>query len=544
MDEANTFCAGTGPDGNRCICRRHVPKAKKDVDNPDICKNCNHIESAHPVASTPRLDISSYVKDLRDAGKVKAGPSSTSQLKATVSDAEAETSAGLRPKKWKVDSTSKTDTEPGLPASKKAKGKTRAVSTSGKPVQVQRLIFVPDGLYTVTDQTQNSKGNLNRTTLSPEYIDHLLEFCFAKLSQPSEPLVFHQGDSNAQICDIVKAHFRRPIEWLETHPYKPERNAGLDVQRQLWRLCIKTQRTIGLSYDPFPNGAKLHNRSLIIVSKQRIPEERYRDWDAPEPVTGSSDYELSTDDSESDDAPKKGKNGKYPLYSRFTLARLISGVLVAVKKEGGGSGLIRKVGGRSTRMSTGTIEWNHILDSDEDDLPATLLPMASAEALSTEGAAASSVAGSSSSMGAAPPVPSTSMASSSSPLFTSFTFPEPEPEVEDPFEDPFANDISTFFTTSGPNASPNNSRWAAAVAIAASTGLPASASSSTAALAGTAMGTSRKLEGIVELPGEGGLAQTQCCASAGDGFGDNMTTDPSHMARGHNRAAQRIGIGV
>jgi hypothetical protein len=264
----------------------------------------------------------------------------------------------------------------------------RAVSTSGKPVQVQRLIFVPDGLvrcksiqYTVTDQTQNSKGNPNRTTLSPEYIDHLLEFGLAKLSQPSEPLIFHQGDSNAQICDIVKTHFRRPIEWLETHPYKPERNAGLDVQHQLWRLCIKTQRTIGLSYDPFPNGAKLHNvcapagrpvdqRSLIIsardfdthvlksnnlipVSKQRIPEERYRDWDAPEPVTGSSDYELSTDDSESDNTPKKGKNGEYPFCSRFTRARLISRVLVAVKKEGGGSGLVRKVGGRSTRMSTG-----------------------------------------------------------------------------------------------------------------------------------------------------------------------------------------------
>ncbi|KAF8208236.1 hypothetical protein K438DRAFT_2013029 [Mycena galopus ATCC 62051] len=277
------------------------------------------------------------------------------------------------------------------------------------------------------------------------------------------------------------------------HPYKPKRNAGLDVQRQLWRLCIKTQHTLGLPYDPFPNGVKLHNvcapacqpvdqRSLIIVSKQRIPEERYCDWDTPELVTGSSNYELSTDYSESDDAPKKGKNGKYPLYSHFTLARLISGVLVAVKKEGGGSGLICKVGGWSTRMSTSTIEWNHILDSDENDLPAMLLPMASAEASSTEGAAASSVAGSSSSMAAAPPVPSTSMALSSGPLFTSFTSPEPEPEVEDPFEDPFANDISTFFTTSGPNASPNNSRWAAAVAIAASTGLPASASSSTAAL--------------------------------------------------------------
>ncbi|KAJ7804241.1 hypothetical protein B0H14DRAFT_3775343 [Mycena olivaceomarginata] len=464
---------------------------------------------------TPRLDISSYVKDLRDAGKVKAGPSSTSQLKATVSDAEAETSAGLRPKKGRQTQRPRRTPNPDSPQVKRPKARLalkisfqcqylistselqRAVSTSGKPVQVQRLIFVPDGLYTVTDQTQNSKGNPNRTTLSPEYIDHLLEFGLAKLSQPSEPLIFHQGDSNAQICDIVKTHFRRPIEWLETHPYKPERNAGLDVQHQLWRLCIKTQRTIGLSYDPFPNGAKLHNvcapagrpvdqRSLIIISKQRIPEERYRDWDAPEPVTGSSDYELSTDDSESDNTPKKGKNGEYPFCSRFTRARLISRVLVAVKKEGGGSGLVRKVGGRSTRMSTGTIEWNHILDSDEDVFPATLLPMASAEASSTVGAAVSSVAGSSSSssMAAAPPVPSTSMASSSGPLFTSFTSPSPSPEVEDPFEDPFANDISTFFTTSnsGPNASPNNSRWAAAVATAASTSLPMSASSSTAAL--------------------------------------------------------------
>lgn len=121
MEDKTTFCAGTGPDGNPCICRRCVPKTNKDPDDPDICKNCSHMESAHPTTAAARMDITSYVKDLRNAGKVKAGPSSSSQLKTSLSDAEAETSSGLRPntKKRKSTGASKTDSEPEL---KKSKG--------------------------------------------------------------------------------------------------------------------------------------------------------------------------------------------------------------------------------------------------------------------------------------------------------------------------------------------------------------------------------------------------------------------------------------
>ncbi|KAJ6599650.1 hypothetical protein B0H10DRAFT_2441204 [Mycena sp. CBHHK59/15] len=282
------------------------------------------------------------------------------------------------------------------------------------------------------------------------------------------------------------------------HPYRPEQDADHAVQHQLWRLCIKSQHTLLLSYEPLPTGAVLHNvcapagrpidqRTLIITSKRRIPEERYRAWDE-ESADESSDYELSSncgdDDGALDFSPKKGKGKK-----------------VVVKKEpASGSTVDSKASGISTRLSTGTIEWNpmYIADSDEEDLPASLLPISSTSA-ATEPTTSNAIAGPSSSTDstfAGASTPSTAVGSSSSastsaggsasPLFTSMNSPSPSPELEDPF----ANDASTFFTTGGPNASPNNSRWAAAVAAAAAGASSSTSTSSTAAF-GTFPGSVR-----------------------------------------------------
>jgi hypothetical protein len=79
-----------------------------------LCKNCDHIESAHP---EPKPSIGAFVKGFRNAGKL--GVASSSSGKASREEAEAETSAGLRPKKRKSDST--TDTEPP-PTKKTNKG--------------------------------------------------------------------------------------------------------------------------------------------------------------------------------------------------------------------------------------------------------------------------------------------------------------------------------------------------------------------------------------------------------------------------------------
>ncbi|KAJ7865733.1 hypothetical protein B0H14DRAFT_3442758 [Mycena olivaceomarginata] len=100
-----TLCRRRDADGNQCICMRAKETYIEEETSRVLCKNCDHIESAHP---EPKPTIGAFVKGFRDAGKL--GVASSSSVKASREEAEAETSAGLRPKKRKSDST--TDTEP------------------------------------------------------------------------------------------------------------------------------------------------------------------------------------------------------------------------------------------------------------------------------------------------------------------------------------------------------------------------------------------------------------------------------------------------
>ncbi|KAJ7834615.1 hypothetical protein B0H14DRAFT_3142295 [Mycena olivaceomarginata] len=155
--------------------------------------------------TTPTFAKTVITSNPRGAGKVKNGPSSTSQLEASVSDAEVETSAGLRPNaKKRKSSSTKTDTEAASVLIKaKSANKGKNLRSLGRAVAIQKVIFLPDGM--------NLKGELNRARLSISYVDHLLEFGLAKLSTPAEPISFHQGDSNEEICSFVEGHFPRAI---------------------------------------------------------------------------------------------------------------------------------------------------------------------------------------------------------------------------------------------------------------------------------------------------------------------------------------------
>jgi hypothetical protein len=118
----HALCLGEQPNGRQCVCRRYTKKPDQREEDPDICKNCGHIESGHPLSLPPppaaSFSVTSLVKDFRDAGKVRKEPASTSELKASASVAQAETSAGLRNKR-----KSDTDTEPPPTAPKKSKKK-------------------------------------------------------------------------------------------------------------------------------------------------------------------------------------------------------------------------------------------------------------------------------------------------------------------------------------------------------------------------------------------------------------------------------------
>jgi hypothetical protein len=110
-----TLCRGTDPEGNQCICLRAKETYLDDDTNRTLCKNCGHIESAHP---EPPTSAGTMVRGFRDAARFAS--SSSHSVKATHQEAEAEMSAGLRPKKRKSD----TDTEPPSKKShKEGKGK-------------------------------------------------------------------------------------------------------------------------------------------------------------------------------------------------------------------------------------------------------------------------------------------------------------------------------------------------------------------------------------------------------------------------------------
>ncbi|KAJ7459196.1 hypothetical protein B0H11DRAFT_1924515 [Mycena galericulata] len=477
MEETSVFCAGTGPDGKCCICRQCVLKATKEPDDTDICKNCLHMESAHPSAAAPRMNMTTFVNDLHTAGKVQAGPSSTLQLKSTLSEAEAETAGGLHPKpKRKFNQIgSRTDSEPES-SRKKSRTEVEKAEPKPVPVPVQKIAFLPDGT--------TGSGNLNHHKLTATYFDLLLSCGLAKLSTPEDPLIFCKDWTNAELRTWIKGHFSEAIRFLETHPYAADADKSDAVRRQLWHLCIKSGHKLSVSYEPLPTGANMMNicappgrtitqRILIISSQHRIPATRYMDWEGESETNGISDYVFSEEEEDELEMPQGKAKAKVLAESR--------------RPKAAGS---RTPAARATRLATGAIIWNkdmlvHNVDSDEDqDFPESLASLANNSANSTPTSCSLDITASTSSSAAASGSSNTHSSSGSSsialipqwpPLFGSFATPSP------PAED--NNSAPTFFTHWPPpdTTSPNNNRWAAAVAAAADHGTAAEGSSSSAA---------------------------------------------------------------
>jgi hypothetical protein len=92
-----SVCVGEG-----CRCLRFIPEKDANPNGPQLCRDCRHWESSHPVREEPKVSV---VSDLLARLKPKASqihktetPTTSKAPAAVVSDDEArrETSAGFR----------------------------------------------------------------------------------------------------------------------------------------------------------------------------------------------------------------------------------------------------------------------------------------------------------------------------------------------------------------------------------------------------------------------------------------------------------------
>lgn len=105
-------------DGQACPCRRCVPIPNTDPSEPVLCRDCKHIESAHPTPGPHNSDssgLTGMITRYKEAAKIAGLRPS---LKASQSDAEAETNTGLKRK-----NTDSDQVVAGPSKSRKAKGK-------------------------------------------------------------------------------------------------------------------------------------------------------------------------------------------------------------------------------------------------------------------------------------------------------------------------------------------------------------------------------------------------------------------------------------
>ncbi|KAJ7862050.1 hypothetical protein B0H14DRAFT_3863264 [Mycena olivaceomarginata] len=255
-----TLCCGTDPEGNQCICLRAKETYLDDDTNRTRCKNCGHIESAHP---EPPNSAGTMVRDFRDAARFAS--SSSHSVKATHQEAEAEMSVGLRPKKHKSD----TDTEPPSKSpTKRAKAKSEKAikSPPGEKGKYGKLVFLTCGI---------SEGALrNPKVPSGSDMNEMCRVGLVVLSTPSKPFLIDTAWNNDRVNSEIKKLLLKPIEFLKRHAY-PGRDSDLpELQNQLWLGIIRQGKTLTLA-----------------TSKLKIPQRRW-DWADSESEDLGSDIDT------------------------------------------------------------------------------------------------------------------------------------------------------------------------------------------------------------------------------------------------------------
>ncbi|KAF7350013.1 hypothetical protein MVEN_01303000 [Mycena venus] len=340
-----TLCRGKDAEGNQCICMRAKETYIEEETNRILCKNCNHIESAHP---EPKPSVGAFVKGFRDAARLG---SSSSTAKASQEEAEAETSAGLRLKKRKSDTT--TDTEP--PSKKsgkstKAKDKSAPTEEDGDRVNFGKLVFLAGGI--------SSDGTLRDPKAPPPAdMEKMRHRGLVVLSKPNDPLYVCRTWSNKKLNSKIKQWLPQPIRFCERHPYPPDADAEPEIKKQLWMACIKHGKNLSIAADTLPTGVEIidhikipgrgpMDRVLFLASKVRIPTRR-QDWQDSESEDLGSDIDTvpSEDIVKTPQRPSRKGKGKMNIKEEPKSEPEVSE----------GEPDTRKAAKMRTRLSTGTL---------------------------------------------------------------------------------------------------------------------------------------------------------------------------------------------
>ncbi|KAJ7136485.1 hypothetical protein C8R43DRAFT_1132391 [Mycena crocata] len=369
MVDDSTRCLGRDSDGQQCICMRcsntHV------VDNKTLCSNCGHIESAHP---EPRQPAGALIKQLPDAGKLsgpRAGPSS-SVLKATRDEAEAETKDGLQKKR-----KSTTDTEPPNIHSKKKK----AASSKDKDSEIADLapedVFIGMIVFLVCGTAM--KGN-------PGARNRMQACCYVHPGAGNSYKV-NTGWSTAQCTRYWATVFPELFNYLDEHPAPSDPKASQEIQDQQWLAVIKQNQSVVLSVSELPTGAQLARycqqggkkatqRCLFLATKITIPSDRYENWDAPteddemEEEKALSDFDVLDDSEEEEETPRKPKSKGKGKAKEIKLEK--SSVKVEEEDSDRESLLpdMKMAAKMRTRIGTKSLVWNGIkFPTSDDDHP-------------------------------------------------------------------------------------------------------------------------------------------------------------------------------
>ncbi|KAJ7811403.1 hypothetical protein B0H14DRAFT_2606572 [Mycena olivaceomarginata] len=340
-----TLCRGLDANGNQCICMR-AKDTYVDEHNRTRCTNCDHIESAHP---EPKPSVTSFVKGFRDAAKLGSSSSISAPVKASHEEAEAETSAGLRPKKRKSDTS--IDPPPKKP-NKSAKGKAsimgKVQKTEGELVKYNKAVFLPYGL--------SYDGSLRKSKLpGTEEMQDMRAAGLVVFSSPTNPLTIDTAWSNAEANTEVARLFPKAMAFLARKTYIGNPNDPPEIKSQLWLAGIAHRQNITLAADALPTGVELANhckilgrpisdRVLYIVSKVKIPQYRWK-WDQSD-----SDEDLG---SEIDTVPSEDitMTPRKPAPQKKPKIKAEPGLNASTTESD-----MRKAAQMRTRLSTGTIK--------------------------------------------------------------------------------------------------------------------------------------------------------------------------------------------
>ncbi|TFK46577.1 hypothetical protein OE88DRAFT_1739440 [Heliocybe sulcata] len=225
-------CQGKRTDGEDCPCVRYIPRLKQDPDQPHLCRDCGHFESAHQTAAAPPSSIGDIFAAYKEPARMHL------PLKASAQDAVKETNSGFKRNAESSGSGSLV---------KKAKKEQGAILDEKLPrnmIKVGRVTILPDGLE------EDEDGELSHSSAPAPKQYKTYEGW--KLSVPWQAkdgkLAFGQKWTVKQIEAWLRGLFPEVFQYVDE-----QMDSFADPPARTWELLDKTGMTLS-TYKYEPNG--------------------------------------------------------------------------------------------------------------------------------------------------------------------------------------------------------------------------------------------------------------------------------------------------